>query len=199
MNYDPHFYAAIRSGCQQSADLVVEALYSSLLGSPSTVVDVGGGEGWWAAAFEDCGAEAVLVENSLVAPVHKGTWQRLDLELPDVSIDGEYELAVCLEVAEHLDDPDHLLDELCRVAPLILFSAAIPGQAGAHHVSCLWQSEWAALFGDRGFGCRQLLYEFWGDERIEPWYRQNMMIVGRDVPMGQVILDVVHPEIWMWK
>ena len=48
-----------------------------------------------------------------------------------------YELAVCLEVAEHLNESsaDNLILQLTNLANRVLFSAAIPGQGGLHHVN----------------------------------------------------------------
>jgi hypothetical protein len=48
---------------------------------------------------------------------------------------GRFDLAVCLEVAEHLppERAESFIRELCDLAPVVLFSAAIPGQGGTGH------------------------------------------------------------------
>ena len=57
-----------------------------------------------------------------------------DLGKP-LPLDERYDLAVSLEVGEHLEASlaGGLVDSLTRLAPVVLFSAAIPGQSGTHH------------------------------------------------------------------
>jgi hypothetical protein len=51
-----------------------------------------------------------------------------------------FDLALCLEVAEHLPAAagDSLVRRLASVGARILFSAAIPGQGGRNHVNEKW-------------------------------------------------------------
>jgi hypothetical protein len=73
-----------------------------------------------------------------------------------VTITRTFDLAVSLEVAEHLppERGEGFVEDLCRLAPVVLFSAAVPGQGDPKHTGHLnerWQSYWASLFHERGY------------------------------------------------
>jgi SAM-dependent methyltransferase len=192
-DYSLAFYDAIRPGCQQSAAVVAPLIYE--LVTPSTVIDVGCGEGWWAKAFEGLGATVTGIDGVYVSPVVDFTPADLTQPLPP----GQYDLAVCLEVAEHLPESHagRFVADLCGLAPVVLFSAAIPGQTGAGHINCQWPTWWAAHFARHGYGLDgSLRLDIWDDARIEPWYRQNLMVASRGDARP---LDLVHPDIYGWK
>jgi hypothetical protein len=112
-----------------------------------------------------------------------------------------FDLALCLEVAEHLDADAGavLVDSLAAHSDAIFFSAACPGQPGQHHVNCQWPEYWQALFNARDFACSDAIrWRIWNDSRIEPWYRQNMFFAFRDCPSAGKeprIAPVIHPEM----
>ena len=131
-SYTPEGYGAIRGGCQQSAAAVVPILHD--LVAPTRIVDVGGGEGWWAAQFAILGCEATVVDDS--SPEHakiRGVrFERSDLSA-DPAVIPEADLALCLEVAEHLSAlaAEPLVDLLCGLGDLVVFSAAQHEWGGA--------------------------------------------------------------------
>jgi hypothetical protein len=59
-----------------------------------------------------------------------------------------FDLAICLEVAEHLppEAAEGFIDSLTRLAPVVLFSAAITFQVGNQHLNGQWPDYWATLF-----------------------------------------------------
>jgi hypothetical protein len=59
MSFDEATYELIREGCKRSAAAVVPIVYE--LVKPRSVIDVGGGEGWWARAFVEAGTSRALV------------------------------------------------------------------------------------------------------------------------------------------
>lgn len=194
MGYATSFYDTIRPGSIASAEVVVDR-FLSRFPMPATVIDVGGGEGWWGREFLNHGADVLLVEPSDITPAVP-RWEQLDLE--DATLPTGFDLAICLEVAEHLENPTNLIGQLCAAADIVLFSGAIPGQPGHMHVSCRWQSEWAAMFAVHGFSADQsLALDLWNDELVEPWYRQNLLVMSRRDPAP--VLDLVHPIVWGWK
>ena len=92
------------------------------------------------------------------------------------------------------------MDSLVRHTDVVLFSAACPGQFGQHHVNCQWPGYWQNLFNERGYACcDDIRWSIWSDERIEPWYRQNMFIARRDMALAgkeKRLESVIHPAIF---
>lgn len=172
--------------------------------SIGSVLDVGCGTGTWLRAIQDYGIQDVLgidgvsisTEQLLISPSH---FRVQDLTR-SWTIDRRFDAVFCLEVAEHLE-PVHaetLVDGLVRHADLVFFSAAAPDQPGQHHVNCRWPAYWQQLFNARGFACNDSIrWQMWHDERIEPWYRQNIFCAERaPEAAGQEprIPAVIHPD-----
>ena len=89
---------------------------------------------------------------------------------------------LCLEVAEHLppERAESFIAELCELAPLVIFSAAIPGQGGINHLNEQWPDYWASLFWAFDYLVSgRFRYEIWELEQVENWYRQNLLIAWR--------------------
>jgi hypothetical protein len=103
----------------------------------------------------------------------------LDIETFQAPESERFDLAMSLEVAEHLHEKaaDNLVRQLTRLSDRILFSAAIPGQGGLHHLNERPPAHWAEKFQDCGFTQLDILRpHFWDDERIAWWYRQNFFL-----------------------
>ena len=93
--------------------------------------------------------------------------------------DGRYDLAVCLEVAEHLPESSasDLVRTLTTLAPIVLFSAAIPGQGGVGHINERWPSYWKSRFEEHGFQrLDPIRPHIWKNRRVHWWYRQNIFL-----------------------
>jgi len=94
-------------------------------------------------------------------------------------LERQYDLALCLEVGEHIAKKNSplLVDSLAKAADVILFSAALPGQGGNHHVNEQWPEFWQRLFLNKDFVCidfiRPLIYR---NPDVEWWYRQNIFL-----------------------
>jgi hypothetical protein len=75
-------------------------------------------------------------------------------------MERRYDLVISIEVAEHLrpERAETLVDDLTHLADLVLFSTAIPGQGGAHHLNEPSQSHWARLFGEPGYTVIDILH-----------------------------------------
>ena len=196
MTYTTHFYADIAAGCRSSAEVVVPQV---LARHPATrVVDVGCGQGWWGAEFARHGCYVVGIDGGHVPDRQIGEFVTADLSKP-MRLKGRFDLAVCLEVAEHLPESRSagLVSDLCDLAEVVLFSAAIPHQTGAGHINLQWPSYWARLFAACGYGFDGMIRRsIWDDDRVEPWYRQNLHIAARGGPVD--VWDVVHPVIHDW-
>ena len=64
-----------------------------------------------------------------------------------------FDLVMSLEVAEHLPQAaaETFVSSLVGLGPVVLFSAAIPGQQGDHHVNLQWQDWWVEYFERHGY------------------------------------------------
>jgi SAM-dependent methyltransferase len=169
------------------------------------VLDVGCATGTWLDEWIKVGVSDVLgIDGDYVdraalhIPVEKFT--TVDLEQP-FSLGRTFDLVQTLEVAEHLDEAhaDAFVESLAKHGETILFSAAIPGQGGDHHVNEQWPSYWAEKFAQAGYTLYDIIRpQIWADERIIWWYRQNILVFarGRTFDTALTPLDVVHPEFW---
>jgi methyltransferase family protein len=192
------FYARIRAGSARSAAAVAPVVQD--LVQARSVIDVGGGEGWWASAFARLGATAVAVDNAPLPPSAPGvTSVEHDLRHPIGRELGAPDLVLCLEVAEHLEPAvgDRLVGELCSLAPAVLFSAAAPGQGGVGHLNEQWPVYWVERFEGHGFQCSGALrWHFWCDDRVESWYRQNVLFATSDPDRYPSLFDTPLAEPW---
>lgn len=206
--YSKAFYDTIRPGVRASAAVVVP-LVLNLLRRPERIIDVGCGEGWWAQEFSDNGCQVIGIDGSYVDGSPLGARfipHDLTATLPG-HLSGRFDLAVCLEVGEHLPPAraESFVRELCTLAPLVLWSAAIPGQGGAGHVNEQPPAYWQRLFESNDFELSGALrWRIWDDDRVENWYRQNLMVAARRPQLYPELFDpetshpvhVVHPVLF---
>lgn len=105
--YDENFFAAIEEGSQASAQEVVP-LVLRLLAECHSVIDIGCGMGEWLAVFRENGVEEILgvdgdyVERKMLK-IAPEKFLPHDLQKP-FEIDRKFDLAMSLEVAEHLPE-----------------------------------------------------------------------------------------------
>lgn len=191
----PRVRDKIRAGVIRSADVIVQMVVDEF--DPATVVDVGCGEGWFCREFRARGIEAFGVDGDKLPHVD----QVVDLTSPPYPDLGGYDLAVCLEVAEHVEAQyaPSLVKWLCELAPVVVFSAAVPGQGGPGHVNEQPPEYWADLFAEFGYeGSGALRDMIWDDQKVDWWYRQNMLVFGaHNLPVGGCELRE-HPEMLAW-
>jgi SAM-dependent methyltransferase len=198
--YDEAFFT---SGTRNSASFVVPVAYKLL--QPKSVLDVGCGVGAWLAEWVNVGVTDVVgLDGEYVPASHlripPANFQPTDLRKP-FSLGRRFDLVQSLEVAEHLDEScaDAFVESLAAHADTVLFSAAIPGQGGRHHVNEQWPSYWAEKFSRLGLhpvdAIRPLI---WTDQRISYWYRQNVLLFVREpiFEAHDTCIDLVHPELW---
>lgn len=213
MDYGTAFYRKISLEGAQSARIVVPRIIK--LCNPQSVVDVGCGPGTWLAEFERNGVSDCLG--------YDGPWVREEaLEIPKerfvrkdlacgVKSDRTFDLALSLEVAEHLPESSAgiFVESLCALAPVVVFSAAIPQQGGTHHVNEQWQDYWAEKFLQRGYSPYDLLRPLiWSEAGVGAHYPQNTIVYVREgfrpemYPEENRVKDlkslrVVHPNLFL--
>jgi SAM-dependent methyltransferase len=205
--YGESFFASLFEGSSSSARVIVPLVFGYL--QPSSVLDVGCGSGAWLEQFHKSGVDdylgvdgyAVAANSLAIPPAH---FREIGL---DISLDlgRRFDLVMSLEVAEHLskESAGTFVETLCRHGDAVLFSAAIPGQGGAGHRNEQWQTYWKSRFERYGFEVFDLIRPLvWSDERVEWWYRQNMVLYAcgnsaarlRTVAPLAMPLDLVHPS-----
>jgi hypothetical protein len=182
------------SASHRAAERVVPVILG-FTGPVRSVVDVGGGDGGWLRVFQRHGVEDVLlIDCPEVAPhlvIDARYLQPCDLSR-DLPPPRRFDLAMCLECAEHL--PAHrarpLVEWLTKSADLVVFSAAIPGQIGKGHIHLQFPDFWSGLFSQYGYRKHDTLRpKILTDQAVAWWYRQNMVVFASptaELPAGAV-------------
>src|SRR5437588_3992300 len=179
-SYTADYYNTARAGSRRSAEIVVPLLLELI--RPRSVIDVGCGIGTWLGVFRDHGIDDILgVDGDYVKrtmlQIPSDRFLPHDLRRP-LHLDRKFDLAVCVEVAEHLppECADTLVSSLVRFASVILFSAAIPHQGGADHVNEQWPEYWVEFFRRHDFVVTDpIRRKVWDNPETEWWYAQNLL------------------------
>jgi SAM-dependent methyltransferase len=179
--YTTSFFARLRKGATRSAEVIVPLVLQLL--PVRNVVDVGCGDGSWLMVFQKHGVREVLgidgeyIDRNHLQIPHECFLAR-DLT-KSFALDPVFDLAISLEVAEHLptECAPAFVESLTKLAPVVLFSAAIPFQGGDHHVNEQWPDKWATLFREHSYlpiDC--IRKRVWANEAVEWWYAQNTLL-----------------------
>lgn len=214
-NYD--FFVNLHDKTVYSARRILGIVLEAIP-PPDSVVDFGCGVGTWLSVIREMGVDEILgldgpwVDQTLlqIAPTQ---FRSINFN-ESVRVERKYDLAITLEVAEHLipESSDIFVDSLVDASDLILFSAAIPFQGGVNHINEQWPNYWAELFAARGY----LAFDFirkriWDDNNIPWWYRQNVLFFVKAKSVKEYTLSglhtddcrlpmaVVHPELYLEK
>ena len=205
--YDRQFFTELERTVAESAKVVVPIVLD--LVNPKCVVDVGCGSGPWLREFLKHGVQGLGIdgphvdEDSLCIP--RDLFLSRDLNRP-IDATRRFDLVVSLEVAEHLEaeSAKGFVEALTRMGDVVLFSAAVPGQGGTHHVNEQWPEYWAELFTSESFLAVDLIRDqIWCDERVAWWYAQNTLLFVRkdklDTLKGAEVADMlalrrIHPR-----
>lgn len=184
----------------------------------NSAIDFGCGVGTWLSVLKEKGAREIqgidgpwLDQNLLQIP--KENFRQVNFE-EGIQFGKRYDLAISLEVAEHLsqESANRFVEMLVGVSDCILFSAAIPFQGGRSHINEQWLDYWVDIFASRGY----LAFDFvrkkiWNDGQIPYWYRQNILlfvkknqarnikIPGSGEPGTDSPISLVHPDLYLSK
>jgi SAM-dependent methyltransferase len=188
--YDEDFFGRQLDGSLNSARVIIPVVLSLI--SPTSILDVGCGQGAWLRVFQEngidsvCGIDADYVNTSgLLIPREK--FIAADLSQLE-QINGHFDLAVCLEVLEHLppDSGARIVKMLTGAAPVVLFSAAIPRQGGTRHINERWPSYWRCLFEQEGFRLLDPIRpKIRDDRRVMYYYRQNILLFASEEALSK--------------
>ncbi|QEQ57179.1 methyltransferase domain-containing protein [Chlorobium phaeovibrioides] len=218
MIYSTNFFKHRQEQVLASAGPIVEHLFNLI--KPETALDIGCATGIWLAQAKKKGAVKIKGIDGPWVPreqleIRETFFLEHDLSQKIPSDVGFYDLAFCIEVAEHLapNAADDLIYFLTSHADAILFSAAIPGQGGTGHINEQPQSYWHKKFSDNQFECFDIIRpKFWDDPNINIIYKQNMLLYVRIdsffhtvlrksahaslIVKNKFSLDRIHPELF---
>lgn len=213
--YSNSYYTIQEYGSLKSAEIIVPMIINEF--NPKSVIDVGCGIGSWLSVFykngitDFIGLDTEFI-NSENLKIPKDRFLKVDICKP-INISEKYDLAVSLEVAEHIPEEfiDIYIESLIKLSDLILFSGAIPlqGDIKMGHVNEKWQSEWIKIFENKGYYVYDAFRKrIWDNINIEPWYIQNMFVfINKKVIDNYKIIvnqinnsesyDIIHPRMYL--
>ncbi|MGB3511111.1 MAG: Wzt carbohydrate-binding domain-containing protein [Microcoleaceae cyanobacterium] len=240
-SYGKDFFENLQPGSRQSAQVIVPLImelikphsirplwklrFKNFLTGVSgefseiSIVDVGCGDGTWLSVFKDYGFKKCLgIDGDYVTPdllqISPSEFLSKDLTLP-LEINQKFDLVLSLEVAEHLpfECADTFVESLVNLGKIIVFSAAIPGQGGEEHINEQWPNYWVDRFKRKEYLVIDCLRKkIWENDRVEPWYAQNILVFIKDdylekYPLlfreyqntNSSHLAIIHPKIYLSK
>ena len=177
---------------------------------PSSIVDVGCGTGTWLKVCIDNGVSNVMGIEGHHLDTSKIVISKELVVLHDLeqyyNSDRKFDLAISLEVAEHLDPTiaGQFVKQLTGFSDVVVFSAALPYQGGQNHINEQWLSYWIQLFRNYNYEPIDIIRPmFWEVKEVEFWYAQNCCIFinkERDYPGISSLptfhnKDIVHPKL----
>ncbi len=216
MKYSNYFYSEMADTSLKSAQIVVPIVLEYI--PVNSVVDVGCGMGAWLKVFLENGVKKVdgfdgdWVDRSKLC-IKESFFTPVDFS-GEFDIKARADLAVCLEVAEHLPhgQAKTLVKNLTSIAPIILFSAAIPFQGGSRHVNERWPEYWSDIFKQFGYlpiDC--IRRKIWNNQDVSFFYAQNMFFYVSEQHLVQypevhleykngndVALPLIHPHMYLY-
>jgi SAM-dependent methyltransferase len=154
--------------------------------------DIGAGSGAFAAEVIRQGRSAEACEYAfsgrLYARLQTVPSRPLDLRRdPPAELHGSFDLAYCFEVAEHCPAvfADRLVEFLSQTAPLVVFTAARPGQGGLGHVNEQEPGYWIERFALHRMRHRADLVERLSEALarhrvLSPWFFENLIVLARE-------------------
>lgn len=212
-NYQDNFFNSHLKASISSAKEIIPVILKYI--KPTSVIDVGCGVGTWLSIWEKFGVKEILGID--------GNYVRTEELLIDVEkfiaddlekgfqTNRQFDLACCLEVAEHIkpENAENFILSICNLSDVVLFSAAIPGQEGTLHYNEQYPEFWIKLFAKQDFKAFDCLREqVWNNDKISWWYRQNIMFFVRNKTKEKYpsitkdqrpVLSLVHPELFKYK
>jgi len=216
--YNDNFYLDNRTRIK-SAEEFLSHLFKYY--KPKSLVDVGCGRGAWLKVAQNLGVNNLLGID--------GKWNREKLILKNTKksrvkfiyknlnhffkVDKKYDLAICLEVAEHLNSSSavNLVKSIINLSNAIVFGAAYNMQGGVMHINEREHSYWGKLFLNNNFIVFDIFRpNLWKRNNISFWYRQNTFLFVKKkskiikilnknniYPLSNTdFMDCIHPELF---
>lgn len=169
-------------------------------------LDVGAGSGAFAAAGTRHGLQVHALERSaagrMLARAQHVAASPFDLRSAASAGREPADLAYCFEVAEHLTPElgDRLVTFLAGAAPIVVFTAAQPGQGGYGHINEQPPAYWEQRFRAAGMhaspdAAHALRRAFAANAVAGPWFARNVQVFRRTaVRTGDVPKRCTEPS-----
>jgi hypothetical protein len=189
--YGPAFQNMAATGSAYVACRIISALRVVL--PVRSVIDIGCARGTWLREWQAQGiGDSIGVDGPYVdqrrLEVDPQCFLVRDLSAP-FNLGRRFDLAQSLEVAEHLPPAraTTFVADIIAHAPVVLFSAATPGQGGENHVNEQTLDYWRGLFSEHDYVAIDCLRPLLARERNVPhWYRYNLMLYVQRFSLGQI-------------
>jgi SAM-dependent methyltransferase len=159
---------------------------------PACVIDVGCGTGAMLEGLARRGCRCIGLEYAEAGLAYCRS-RGVDAQKFNIEADvwtgspRAFDVALSMEVAEHLPErlADRYVDLLTGVAPVVVLTAAPPGQGGTDHVNEQPRSYWIEKFAARGYHHETGIEERWGSELkgegVVGFYINNLMVFRKPV------------------
>jgi SAM-dependent methyltransferase len=191
--YNPLTMWSYHRLARREAGPVIAAL-NRVFPEAGTYLDVGAGSGAYAAAARRRGLRVLALERSragrALAAAQRVRPAAFDLRTAQPG-DRRADLAYCFEVAEHLPRElgDRLVPFLAGAAPIVVFTAAQPGQGGYGHINEQPVAYWAERFRAAGMEPApeesDALRRAFAEHGVgAPWFFENLAVYRRSPTTG---------------
>ena len=187
MIYDHTFYDSVsyraRIAAQTAASIVSEFL------EPVNLIDVGSGQGVWSREFAEKfltirEIQAIDLDSNNISLLDWGGDPNLkivrisqNLETNSNLPDQFFDIGICVEVLEHVSSntAEELILEFSKKCKYLIFSAALTGQGGTHHINEQSLKYWNDALSAVGFVPVDIFRnKFRSDNRIPSYYTNSI-------------------------
>jgi SAM-dependent methyltransferase len=182
--YDARYFSEVTDVVMQdSAATMAQSIVRDF--HPTSVIDVGCGSGNLMLALQEHGVSVTGYEYASAA-VERCRQRNLVVSKFDIEagqpLGRSADVAVSTEVAEHLPASvaGRFVQLLCEAAPVVVMTAAPPGQGGTDHVNEQPPEYWIEKFAARNFEFCSAVVETWRGEwrncNVTEFYASNLLV-----------------------
>jgi len=215
--YGHSFYKERHQKTVYSASTVL-SIVLDVMPPVHSAIDFGCGVGTWLSVLKEKGIKEIKgldgpwVEQDLLE-ISRQDFREVNFEKP-IALDKKYDLAITLEVAEHISHNSAIsfVESLVTASDFVLFSAAIPFQGGTGHINEQWPDYWMEIFSKKGYVALDFVRgKIWNKKQIPTWYRQNILFFVKKEQLHRIDvvnlndhgnnfpISIVHPDTYLSK
>jgi len=195
--YNDDFFNGMQDGSLCSAEIMLPGVLACFRpGAIKSVVDFGCGIAEWLSVFQRLGIADVLGldgawVNKKLLKIDEKNFRTTDLS-KKVLLEKKYDLAVSMEVGEHLPETSAaaFVESIAHAADFVLFSAAVPFQGGVNHINEQCPCYWQALFSLHNFAAIDVLRKkVWNNVSVTNCYAQNTILYIKNDRVSELAFD----------